>query len=354
MTFKVGDKVIIRNLDKTARHWGTNHYMMGLVGKELTIDQITYEGENEFGVRFNEQPNHNTWSYHPDDLELVEEDTVQEDTSYEDEFWEEFFSRFTDEGEELEEDELEEEDEEYISQQVILIITEDSVTLTLEGNTDIATEDHPSFEDIVELAKEGKYLQAQALMNVSTGITNWGTGLLSIDGDTVVYAGMTLTGKLVDKIIGMMGKGDEEFERFAKFLNLVMEQQSFQTRERLMDFVAAEEIKLTKDGHVIAFKNVRDDYYDKHSRTFLNKVGESPSMPRNMVDDNHNNTCSNGLHVCSPEYLRGFWGTSGRTMKVVVNPKNFVAIPPDYNDSKARVSEYLVVEDVTDNIKEYL
>ena len=163
-----------------------------------------------------------------------------------------------------------------------------------------------------------------------------------------------MTGKLVDRVIDMMAEGDESFKRFANFLNLTMEQESFTTRARLMDFAAHDKLDLTDEGYVVAFKNVRSDFFDKHSGTFDNSVGNTLSMRRADVDDNHDHQCSNGLHVCSPTYLKEAWGTSGRTMRVIVKPKNFVAIPYDYNDSKARVCEYSVVEDVTDKIDEYL
>lgn len=272
----------------------------------------------------------------------------QVDLSYGwDEFWTDVLDIADEETEQALEELIEEEPTQYI-------ITGDSVTITSGGNTETITFDHTNFERVRDLTIAGKYTEALSLMNVSVGITNWGSGLLQIDNGEVSYGSMKLTGKLVDRIIGMMADGDEAFERFAKFLNLTQEQESFKTRERLMDFAAHDKLNLNEDGYVVAFKNVRSDYMDKHSNTFRNQVGDSPSMPRSMVDDDHNNTCSNGLHVCSPTYLKGFWGTSGKTMRVVVDPRDFVGIPYDYQDSKARVCKYTVVEDVTDKIGEYL
>lgn len=234
------------------------------------------------------------------------------------------------------------------------LITRDSVTLSADGDSEVVTSDHTNFGQIRTLVVAGAYEEAMSLMNVSIGINSWGQGALQIKEGTIAYGGMLLTGKLVDRIIDQMCSGDTAFERFAKFLNLTMEQESFKTRERLMDFAAHDKLDLNEDGYVVAFKNVRDDFMDRHSGTFDNNIGMSPSMRRSDVDDNHDNQCSNGLHVCSPEYLKDFWGTKGRTMRVVVDPRDFVAIPYDYNDSKARVCKYTVVEDVTDNISTYL
>lgn len=233
-------------------------------------------------------------------------------------------------------------------------ITNDSVTLSMNGTTDVATVGTANFMEIRQAVLDGEYKQAHGLMNIAVGITQWGNGSLQIDSGEVRYNGMSLTGKLVDRVIDMMADGDEGFKSFANFLNKVLEHESFTTRSRLMDFAAHDKLDLTEDGDVVAFKNVRSDYFDKHSGTFDNHVGNTLSMRRADVDDNHDRACSTGLHVCSPTYLKGFWGTSGKTMRVIVKPKNFVAVPYDYKDSKARVCEYTVVEDVTDNIADYL
>lgn len=234
------------------------------------------------------------------------------------------------------------------------IITPDAVTLTLNDCTEVVTKDHKDFTTIRSMVIDGEYELAMQYMNVSESIAKWGQGALQIQDGVVKYSGMELTGKLVDRIIGMMKDGDEDFERFAKFLTLAMEQPSYKTRTRIMDFAAHDKLDIDEDGFVVAFKNVRDDYMDKHSGTFRNMVGDSPSMRRSDVNDDHDVTCSAGLHVCSPIYLKGFWGTSGITVRVVVDPRDFVAIPYDYKDSKARVCKYRVVEDVTDNIQDYL
>lgn len=234
------------------------------------------------------------------------------------------------------------------------IITNDSVTLAFSGDTAVVTSDHLNFVKIRQAVIDGDYSTAHRLMNISAGIKRWGKGSLQIDNGEVKYNNIPLSGKLVNRVISMMSEGDESFKKFANFLNLTMEQESFTTRQRLMDFAANDKLDLTEEGYVIAFKNVRDDFFDKHSGCFDNSVGNTLSMRRADVDHDHDHPCSRGLHVCSPTYLKEVWGTSGRTVKVVVNPKNFVAIPYEYKDSKARVCEYKVIEDVTDKINDYL
>ena len=234
------------------------------------------------------------------------------------------------------------------------IITSTAIMITDGINIFNVNNDHQNFKAIQLAVLDGDFEQAINLLNAARGIEQWSDGALVIDGGDVHLQGQYLTGKLIDKIIDLMGNGDKSFVKYAEFLSKVQEQTSYQTRERIMDFVACGSVEITDEGDVIAFKNVGTDYFDKHSGTFRNQVGDSPEMPRSQVDDDHNTTCSAGLHVCSVNYLKGFWGTSGRTMRVTVDPRDFVAIPYDYNDSKARVCKYTVVEDVSRNMGDYL
>jgi hypothetical protein len=71
-------------------------------------------------------------------------------------------------------------------------------------------------------------------------------------------------------------------------------------------------------------------------------VGTTPEMPRNEVNDDKDQTCSDGLHFCSQGYL-GFYGAGGRTMILKVNPRDVVSIPSDYDNAKGRACKYEVI-----------
>ena len=67
-------------------------------------------------------------------------------------------------------------------------------------------------------------------------------------------------------------------------------------------------------------------------------------MDRNLVDEDKDRTCSVGLHFASFNYLQHFGGS--RIVVVKINPKDVVAIPSDYNNSKGRTCCYEVIEEV--------
>jgi hypothetical protein len=385
-TFEVGDEVLVVNLTATEESiLGINSQMV--CGNKLTVKEESPYHEGAYILSDN-------WSYMGVDLQLVEDkvqiegeiepgDTVEviknerskrefqadlevgdyfvvaevdldDMTAVNDDddwFYLNDLKLVSKAG--AEEDELEDPFAPVKERDINFLITRDSVTLSIDGNSEVASFDHVNFTVIRTHVLDNEFDEAMALMNVSVGIQNWGQGSLKIEDGKVVYVGMELTGKLVDRIIEMMVGGDTAFERFAKFLSKAMEQQSFTTRGRIMDFAAAGDIELDEDGCIIAFKNVRSDFKDKHSGTFDYSVGATPSMARHLVDDNHDKACSQGLHICSINYLKGFWGCGGKTVRVKVDPRDIVGIPYDYKDSKARVCKMEVIEDITDRLSDF-
>lgn len=244
-----------------------------------------------------------------------------------------------------------------------------ALMLQIEGEEPLLIDTtHVGFTEATQACIDGDFLRAAQLMDVETAITTFSEGAIEVDAEacTLTYKGMQVHNALVDKILSMMSSGNDEFKRLVRFFEKTQSNPAPDARRQLMLFAAASDLQIDEDGNVLAFKNVKDDFkpkwvgmYDDNgnyqaNEYYDNSVGATCKMPRELVDDNINNTCSHGLHVCSVHYLKSFWGTNGRTMKVAVNPVNFVAIPTDYNNSKARVCEYTVVEDVTDNLSDYL
>jgi len=70
------------------------------------------------------------------------------------------------------------------------------------------------------------------------------------------------------------------------------------------------------------------------------KVGEPITMPREECDSDPEVTCSAGLHVGSMEYVHDFGYGGGVILEVLVSPRNVVAVPTDYNNTKMRTCEY--------------
>ncbi len=177
---------------------------------------------------------------------------------------------------------------------------------------------------------------------------------VSVTDTDVLFDGKPAHNTLTTRMLEYLRQGISVVT-MVPFLENLMQNPSYRAVQDLYSFLEKGSIPLTTDGHFLAYKYVREDYLDQYSGTFDNSVGKIVEMPRNEVDEDPSRTCSNGLHVCSYEYLpKTPYGQ--RIVIVKVNPKDVVAIPADYNDTKMRVCRYEVVGelDITDGVRNTL
>jgi hypothetical protein len=165
-----------------------------------------------------------------------------------------------------------------------------------------------------------------------------------------------LSDALANKIITMHAQGFD-CGPLVNFIGNLYNNPSPTAIAELYLFIEACNLPITEDGCFIAYKMVKENYMDIYSGTMRNSIGDIPAMPRGLVDDNRNNTCSAGLHFCSKEYLPKFGSgrrDTDRCMLVKINPANVVSIPSDYNNSKGRAWAYEVVSEVAAGWRETL
>lgn len=199
-------------------------------------------------------------------------------------------------------------------------------------------------EEQVNIASEEIYTMADPKL----AIEKFTQGNITVDvkNEILYYKDNVVHNSLTNRIIDMtMNRGIEGGQALLNFLEKLMENPSYRAVNSLYDFLSHNDIEIASNGNFYAWKRVRSDYTDVHSGTFDNSVGATPSMPRNMVNEDPEQTCSHGLHVAAKHYLGNFCGPI--TLKCEVDPRDVVAIPTDYNNSKMRTCRYTVVEDVT-------
>lgn len=231
------------------------------------------------------------------------------------------------------------------------------ISITQGRETWNADKDHPGFaaafaflsQSVGKSAEEEQELvrKARDTINIERAVKEFIKGDVRIADGTLYYQDIELRSGLVDRILDSMNKG-EDFEFYLPFLENLLENPSQKAVSRLFDFLVANDIEITEDGHFIGWKVVRSDYKDHHSGTFDNSPGQTVKMPRTRVNDNDEVTCSNGLHVCSKSYIKHFSCSTSRVVSVKVHPRDVVSIPVDYGDAKMRTCQYEVLEDVTE------
>ncbi|UCR81159.1 hypothetical protein PSD2002_0043 [Escherichia phage PSD2002] len=209
------------------------------------------------------------------------------------------------------------------------------------------TNKNKHFDAIVQALKESRFDDAIKLISIKEAVKAFVKGNVRIEGGRLVYQGIELRSGLIDRIITSMENG-EDFEFYLPFLENLLENPSEKAVQRLFDFLVANDIKITEDGHFITWKVVNSDYTDCRTGTFDNSPGKPVKMPRSRVNDDDEVTCSSGLHVCSRSYISHFGNSSCKVVSCKVNPRDVVSIPVDYGDAKMRVCYYEVLEDVTE------
>jgi hypothetical protein len=232
------------------------------------------------------------------------------------------------------------------------VATRSGLNVYVNGKMNAVGEDHPNYLAIREKCLDTNSVPADVedLIDVAKSVSTQTFGKVTIEGETLKYEGREMHNALTRRIMGLLKEG-QSIDIFVKFMENLMLNPSYRAVNELYGFLEACTLPITADGCFLAYKKVRFNYLDLHSGTFNNSVGEKPSMPRNAVDEDSRNTCSNGLHVCSFGYLSHFGGTGtgdadDRVVICKVNPKDVVAVPADYNNQKMRVSDYEVVDEL--------
>lgn len=239
------------------------------------------------------------------------------------------------------------------------IITENSLTVFLGAKPVSFDKADPICGKLMEALKmdasveeiQGIIEEAQRELEHSfekiegTGVEVSADGIVRLDGEPVHSS---LTVRMLD-----MRKEGFDLKPMARFLENLSQNPSYRAVKELYTFLEVGKMPITPDGCFLAFKAVRGDFKDIHSGTFDNSIGRTVSMPRNKVDEDSSRTCSAGLHVCSFDYLPSFAHANGHVVVCKVNPRDVVAIPQDYNNTKMRVCQYEVVSEYADYYKEH-
>ena len=231
----------------------------------------------------------------------------------------------------------------------------ETLTVMLDGNTYVLNNTNAQFDIAVQAIKDDDEGALRKAVNMKQTIVDTSGGHLELKEGTVFYKGEVLNHSLVERILKMFSEG-HDINPLLRFLENLLENPSFRAKNETYGFLSACSLPLTDDGYFMAYKKVGSNYFDLYTGTMDNSVGNTVSMPRNEVNEDSEQTCSAGLHVCSQSYLShygaGTYGSSGDTDRVLivkVNPRDVVAVPNDYDNAKMRVCEYIVVGELKDN-----
>ena len=227
-----------------------------------------------------------------------------------------------------------------------------NIILVVDGKSHTISKDtHMNYAKIVDALKSKDWDVLRDLVEPKKAIINFGKGYVTIESNKVLWKGQPFNNGLADRMITMYQDGFP-IDPMVHLMENLMQNPSNRSVAQFYGFVEKNNLPITEDGYILAFKKVRKDYMDIHSGTISNHIGAVIEMDRNLVDDNPDSHCSSGLHFCSESYLSNFGSANDPVMIMKINPADVVSIPTDYNGAKGRCCKYEVVAEVAGDPKD--
>lgn len=228
----------------------------------------------------------------------------------------------------------------------VLVVIRDGAPVSIDKS-------HKNFDKIKEALNAKHWQKALDFIDMKSALNKYSNGRVTVEGGNVYMDGERLYGKLVQRLVNCLTEENTEaLEALTNFLANCDENPDHRVVTRIYDFITHTDLRLTKDGHVLAYKIVENNYLDKYTKTMDNSPGKIVEMKRNKVNPNDTQTCSFGLHVAAKGYLSSYGNVNkDRVVLCKVHPRDFVSIPTDYNNMKARTCRYEVLKDVSENFR---
>jgi len=226
------------------------------------------------------------------------------------------------------------------------LITPQWITLIFSNTNPIfVSRDDARYPQVKSLLDKQRFDELPQIVDRSTQIVEYTKGKFLVRNGVVIIDEESLPETLSDKLLQLID-ANEDTTALERFWQNLRQNPSEDSRRDLFAFLRANKIPITMNGCFIAYKKVRPNYKDCRTGRISNKPGQIVKMERNRVDADRNRTCSSGLHVAAFSYADRF--QAGRMLEVEVNPRDVVAVPPDYNEQKMRVCRYRVIRIASD------
>lgn len=224
-----------------------------------------------------------------------------------------------------------------------IIQTQNSITVVFDKPYTI-NRDHVSFLKVRKAISDSQWELVEKLIDTRSQIENYIDGDCELRDGRIYYDGEEVHNVVADRILQFM-QNDIPWKPLVSFLNNLMENPSYNSRQQLYSFLENEHLPITEDGHFLAYKAVSSTYKDMWTGNIDNSIGSIVEMKRSRVDDNSGNGCSSGLHAGSIEYVDGYGGSRGHKKVIVkINPRDVVSVPSE-DCRKLRCCRYEVVSE---------
>lgn len=233
------------------------------------------------------------------------------------------------------------------------IRSKETIVLALDGDTiNIQKKSNPElFEEIDALMREEnlKAIEVQ-FADIKKRVENYTKGVFTVhEGKVMLKGDKVEMPKAIVKKLMELEREKADFLPLLRFWRKLKDNPSKNSREQLYSYMMANKMSITEQGDIVFEKGVNkkrggapDQLVDGHTGDVDHSIGMVVEMPREAVNDDPHQTCSRGLHCAPPEYVRQHY-SNNVIIEVIVNPKDVVSVPVDYNQTKVRVCRLQVM-----------
>jgi len=240
-----------------------------------------------------------------------------------------------------------------MSKKVRAVVSEKTIVIHYDGkplniNKDTDALLYEEFKKLIEAGDET--LIIKRYINIKALVEDFTNDMITVEkGEAFLKGSNVPVPKMIIKKLIELEKEGESFLPLIRFWKKLSENPSANSREQLYGFMISNNIPLTETGDIVVEKGVSQkrngipgELVDGHSGSVDNSVGMVVEMPREKVVDDRNQTCSRGLHVGAPDFVRNYWSQQV-IVECIVNPRDVVSVPKDYKNTKMRVCRYQVM-----------
>ena len=241
-------------------------------------------------------------------------------------------------------------------------------TVTLNGQPHLFDPSHPHYTSLIQCVHAGDADEFVNLLNTGLQVENWSHGDFEFAEGILLFEGEQVAKDPTNRIVECMQQGFPH-EFMLNYLTNLYDNVSERAVQESYKWSSHKGLPITEDGMLVGYKGVRTyagetiqgkngeikegDLVDIYTgSSFRNNVGDTASMKRRQVCDDHTQGCDSGLHVGTYDYACNWAGNTGVVVLVKFNPKDIVSVPSDCNCEKMRVSSYEVISVAREQLEE--
>jgi len=241
-------------------------------------------------------------------------------------------------------------------------------TVTLNGQPHLFDPSHPHYTSLIQCVHTGDADEFVNLLNTGLQVEDWSEGDFEFAEGILLFEGEQVAKDPTNRIVECLQQGFPH-QFMMNYLTNLYDNVSERAVQESYKWSSHKGLPITEDGMLVGYKGVRTyagetiqgkngeikegDLVDIYTgNSFRNNVGDTASMKRRQVCDDHTQGCDSGLHVGTYDYACGWAGNTGVVVLVKFNPKDIVSVPSDCNCEKMRVSSYEVISVAREQLEE--